>query len=90
MQLPMEVPPYARILPARLVFKGRAWYLQGFCLDNRDYRTFRLSRILELTVTEERFDLSLSPPANRGRPLVFLPLHPAAAALFSSCGLSGL
>ena len=58
-----------RILPARLVFKGRAWYLQGFCLANRDYRTFRLSRILELTVTEERFDLSLSPPAIEAAPL---------------------
>ena len=39
-----------RALPLRLVFKGRNWYLQGFCLDKEAYRTFRISRMLKLAV----------------------------------------
>lgn len=51
-----------RALPARLVFKGRAWYLQAFCLERQAYRTFKLSRLLELEVLEETFDRPLAPP----------------------------
>lgn len=54
------------VLPARLVFKGQAWYLQGFCLDREAYRTFRLSRMLALTVTERTFSTPLSPPPIQG------------------------
>ena len=50
-----------RVRPARLVFKDRAWYLQGFCLDRGDYRTFKLTRMLELE-TGAPFDQMLSPP----------------------------
>lgn len=50
------------VYPARLVFKGRAWYLQGLSLERNDYRTFRISRILHLTVTERSFTAPLSPP----------------------------
>ncbi len=49
-------------LPARLVFKGQAWYLQAWCLQQEAYRTFRLSRILDLTVTDQVFHRSLTPP----------------------------
>lgn len=56
-------PPERRaIRPARLVFKTRAWYLQGWCLDRCAFRTFRLSRILDLEVTGDQFELLLSPP----------------------------
>ncbi len=51
-----------RVLPARLVFQSRAWYLQGFCLLREDYRTFKVSRMLDLAVSEERFDRPLAPP----------------------------
>lgn len=57
------------VLPVRLAFKGRAWYLQGFCLEREDYRTFRMSRILDLEVTDRRFDLTLeAPPLEAGEP----------------------
>lgn len=49
-------------LPARLVFKGQAWYLQGFCLDKQAYRTFKVSRMLGLSVTGQTFSTPLSPP----------------------------
>ena len=73
------------VLPARLVFKGQAWYLQGFCLKKQDYRTFRLSRMLELKVSDESFSTPLSPPPIQDSggepPIVTLRLHfsPAAA-----------
>lgn len=51
-----------RVLPARLVFKGQGWYLQAWCLEREEYRTFRLSRMLDLTVTEQLFHRKLTPP----------------------------
>ena len=42
-----------KVLPACLVFKGRAWYLQGWRLDKEAYRTYRLSRILDVRDTGE-------------------------------------
>lgn len=51
------------VYPLKLVFKSRAWYLQGFCLVRRAYRTFRLSRILHLCPGESDFErTSFSPP----------------------------
>lgn len=51
-----------RVLPARLVFKGSAWYLQGFDLDRENYRTFRLTRVLAPLETGELFRRRLDPP----------------------------
>ncbi|WP_253290791.1 YafY family protein [Pseudoflavonifractor sp. MSJ-37] len=50
------------VLPARLVFKDQAWYLQGWCLIREDYRTFKVSRILGLSVLDAVFDRVLAPP----------------------------
>lgn len=50
------------IQPAKLVFKSKAWYLQGFCIGAQDYRTYKLNRIGEVTVQSERFAEILSPP----------------------------
>ena len=50
------------VLPARLVFKGQSWYLQGFDLLREDYRSFRLTRMLELRVTDQSFHRELMPP----------------------------
>ncbi len=49
-------------LPAKLVFKGQSWYLQGFCLDKQNYRTFKLSRMRNLQVTDRTFITPLAPP----------------------------
>ena len=49
------------VLPARLVFKGRDWYLQGFCLERAAYRTFKLTRMLE-PEPGAPFQRPLSPP----------------------------
>lgn len=45
-----------RILePRKLVFKGQAWYLFGYCKDKKDDRYFKISRIKELQVDNEVF-----------------------------------
>lgn len=51
-----------RVLPVRLVFKSRAWYLQGWCLDKSAWRTFRLSRMLEVQETDETMEPPGMPP----------------------------
>lgn len=47
-----------KIEPMRLIFKSQAWYLWGFCLEKQDYRTFRISRIKRVEITDETFDRS--------------------------------
>ena len=44
------------ILPVKLIFKDKAWYLQAYCRMQEDYRLFKISRIVEMTVLEECFD----------------------------------
>ncbi len=41
--------------PVQLVFKGQAWYLWGFCTVRDEFRTFRISRIKNLAVTDKTF-----------------------------------
>lgn len=46
-----EVEPY------RLLWKGQAWYLQGYCLSRRDFRTFKLLRMSNLLKSDQRFEI---------------------------------
>lgn len=43
------------IEPYRLCFKGGNWYVTGYCRKQRDYRFFRLSRMADVVVEQERF-----------------------------------
>lgn len=43
------------IEPLKLVFKGRAWYVYGFCHMKSDFRLFKVTRIKNLIVTKETF-----------------------------------
>ena len=43
------------IEPMQLLFKGQAWYVWGYCRTRRDFRTFRISRIRHIDVTEDGF-----------------------------------
>ena len=47
--------------PCRLVQAGRRWYLLGWDLDRRDWRTFRLDRIADLHCTTFAFASRLLP-----------------------------
>lgn len=44
-----------KIEPYRLIYKGNRWYIQGYSLKRKDFRTFRLSRISDLEFLEESF-----------------------------------
>ncbi|MGM9957519.1 MAG: helix-turn-helix transcriptional regulator [Peribacillus sp.] len=41
--------------PVRLHFKYANWYFYGFCRRRRDYREFRLSRMINVFLTQETF-----------------------------------
>ena len=41
--------------PIQLWFKLRAWYIKGYCLDKKDIRLFKLTRVRNQTVTDEHF-----------------------------------
>ena len=43
------------ILPVKLIFKDKSWYLHAYCRMQEDYRLFKVSRIVEMTVLDERF-----------------------------------
>lgn len=49
--------------PLQLRFKSRTWYLKAWCRSAQDMRTFRLTRIQDLTVLDESFDRVLPPDA---------------------------
>ncbi len=46
-------PSWRRVEPHGLVCKAGTWYLVGYCHVRRDFRTFRVDRIEDLTVREE-------------------------------------
>lgn len=41
--------------PMKLVFRGHDWYLLAWCWLREDYRFFKLTRMVEIVVTEEVF-----------------------------------
>lgn len=59
---PNESAHPRQVLPVRLVYLDRCWHLQGYEPDREDYRTFRLSRILSPTISEDVFRRKLNAP----------------------------
>lgn len=51
-----------RIEPYRLVLKDYRWYMYGFCLDRCDFRLFKVGRMAEAEMLEERFSQRELPP----------------------------
>lgn len=53
------------IEPMQLIFKHKSWYVKGFCLTRQDMRLFKLTRMENLTLTENTFtkrDIPLNMP----------------------------
>lgn len=50
-----------KICPVKLFFKSSSWYLQGFCLDKKEYRTFKITRMSSLKTNPEIFDTTELP-----------------------------
>ena len=69
------------IEPVKLIYKDKAWYLYGYCLDKLDWRLFRVSRIKNAVLTDKHFSRTLeeiseiwAKPESYG-PLIELILH---------------
>lgn len=43
------------IEPALVIFKWSSWYVLGFCPDRGDFRMYKLTRLWELSITDEEF-----------------------------------
>ncbi|WHY21443.1 YafY family protein [Paenibacillus sp. G2S3] len=43
------------IEPVKLHFKYSNWYIYGYCRERQDYREFRLSRMMNLILTQDTF-----------------------------------
>ena len=71
--------------PARLVFKGGCWYLLAFCQTRQDWRIFRLVRMEDLTLEQEKSPLRRppecleAPPETRREVELRLRFAPSAA-----------
>ncbi|MCD2491491.1 YafY family transcriptional regulator [Lacrimispora sp. NSJ-141] len=44
------------IFPVKLVYKSRAWYVQAYDKGREAYRTFRISRIMDLEMSSDTFE----------------------------------
>jgi len=51
--------------PMRLHYKYRNWYIYGFCRTRSDYREFRLSRLMNLVLTQQTFQPHEEQPEDR-------------------------
>lgn len=44
------------IEPALVIFKWSSWYVLGFCPDRGGFRMYKLTRLWDLTITDENFE----------------------------------
>ncbi|MFV0393547.1 MAG: helix-turn-helix transcriptional regulator [Coprobacillaceae bacterium] len=51
---------YRQVEPLRLLFRSQAWYIQGYCRYKKGIRMFRVSRMRNLKITDERFNRELT------------------------------
>jgi len=56
---------HRRIEPYIIVFEWTSWYVFGFCLKRMDWRMFKLNRLWNLSVCDERFAMRDIPPKKR-------------------------
>lgn len=56
-----------QIEPYLLVFQWSSWYVWGYCQKRRDYRLFKLNRMLGLELLDRRF-VSRNPPPYKIQP----------------------
>ena len=47
--------------PHKLIYKSQSWYLQAFCVERRDFRYFKISRMHSLKVLNESFTVRAIP-----------------------------
>lgn len=56
---------HRRVEPYFVIFQWSAWYVFGFCLARQDFRLFKLGRLWDLRLCDERFVPREIPPEKR-------------------------
>lgn len=56
--------------PAKLIFRGRSWYLLGWCRLRRDFRYFKLLRMGQPILLDEVFERHIPPAHDDDQPFV--------------------
>ncbi len=76
------------IEPYKLMFRGQAWYLYGYCRDKKDSRFFKVSRIRDLQVEDETFTYNpaIAKPSEESHKSVSYPMIPAVLKLDAEMG----
>lgn len=70
-----------KIEPTKLNFKSRSWYLIGFCLSKQANRTFKISRMFDVEMTQEIYshkpleELAIEPDNGEKHNLIDFKLH---------------
>lgn len=44
-----------RVEPIKLIFKVKAWYLKAYCYDKKAFRTFKISRMVNIEISDDVF-----------------------------------
>ncbi len=44
------------ILPLKLMYKAKEWYVKAYCRQKQDFRIFKLTRIIEWKILDEEFE----------------------------------
>lgn len=68
--------------PLQMSFKEKAWYLKGYCTEKADYRTFKISRMRNIVLTEHDLTPHRQPPRETAYPPY--PLTAIKLKLFSA------
>ncbi len=76
------------IEPYKLLFRGQAWYLCGYCRSKKDNRYFKVNRIRDLQVEDETFtpNPSLTKPSGEPSETVSYPMLPVVLKLDAEMG----
>jgi len=56
---------HRRIEPYFVIFQWTAWYVFGFCMERQDFRLFKLTRLWNLQLCDEQYELREIPPEKR-------------------------
>ena len=55
--------------PYRLILKTMNWYCEGFCLTRQDFRIFKLSRMADMAMLDERYEARAFSPQQSIQPV---------------------
>lgn len=56
-----EVISERKIYPLKLSYKSKAWYVKAYCTEKKDFRLFKLSRILDCELIDREFQYCVFP-----------------------------